>query len=123
MYLAIDLTKKDIIHVILFDESLLVEKEVPGRNRDALVIIDELLREQQLTTRDVQGIMVVLGAGSFTSTRIGTIIANTFAYVFHIPVLPIQVENLSHLVAQISRFQSELHHSLLPTYSAPPSIG
>ena len=101
MYLLIDPSVKNEIRLSLFDEGKKVDKTFSGRNRELLFCIDAFLKERKLTKADVEGIMVVIGAGSFTSTRIAAVAANAFAYARQIPVLAIAEEQVDHAQALI----------------------
>ncbi len=92
MYLLLNLSEKNIIHLALFHSTALKEKRIEGANRELLFCMDAFLKETQCTTRDIQGMMVVVGAGGFTSTRVSVIVANTFAYIYQIPLLAIDIE-------------------------------
>lgn len=47
----------------------------------------ELLRQQQLDFKDVEGIVVYKGPGSFTGLRIGIAAANALAYGLDVPII------------------------------------
>jgi tRNA threonylcarbamoyladenosine biosynthesis protein TsaB len=49
--------------------------------------IDELLKSQNKSWQDVQGIVGFKGPGSFTGLRIGLSVANALAYANQIPVV------------------------------------
>src|SRR3989339_540250 len=93
-FLLIDMSEKDQIHLALFDEKKIVEKNYEGQNRELLLCIDNLLTENNFEKENIKGIMVVVGTGSFTSTRIACVVANTFAFVLQIPLLAIKVEEI-----------------------------
>ncbi len=86
MYIMIDMSEKDVVAVSIFDEQSIKHKKEMTKNRDLLPLIEKFLLEEGVKQEDVQGIMVVVGSGSFTSTRIGCVVANTFAYAMKIPV-------------------------------------
>lgn len=124
MYALFDLSNKDIVHLALFDEQQIIHKEIEGRNRDLLVFVDTFLQEQHMTKEGVEGIMAVVGAGSFTSTRLATTIANTFAYVQKIPVLTItadQIDDVQMLIPTLLKQPRGQYVSA--TYSAEANIG
>ncbi len=124
MYALFDLSGKDIIHLALFDEQKIVHKEVQGRNRELLVLFADFLEEQHLTKTDVAGIMTVVGAGSFTSTRLGTTVANTFAFVQQIPLLTITVEQIKDVQSLIPTLLKQPKGQYVSaTYSAEANIG
>jgi tRNA threonylcarbamoyladenosine biosynthesis protein TsaB len=48
--------------------------------------IDELLKTNKMTLKDLNGILVYEGPGSFTGLRIGITVANAMSYGLQIPV-------------------------------------
>ncbi len=124
MYALFDLSKKDTIHLALFDEQRVTHKEIEGRNRELLVFFDAFLQEQNITKEDVQGIMTVVGVGSFTSTRLATTVANTFAYVHQIPLLTITADQIDQVQALIPKLLKQPRGQYVSaTYSAEANIG
>jgi tRNA A37 threonylcarbamoyladenosine modification protein TsaB len=68
--------------------------------------------------------MVVVGAGSFTSTRVACVVANTFAFVLQIPLLAIslkQAQNPQKLIPKL--LKQKKGNYLSATYSGEPNIG
>lgn len=51
-----------------------------------LIEIENLLNTQQKTSKNLTGIVVYQGPGSFTGLRIGVTVANTLAYSLQIPI-------------------------------------
>lgn len=49
--------------------------------------IGKLLRQQQLDFKDIEGIVVYQGPGSFTGLRIGIAVANALAYSLTVPII------------------------------------
>lgn len=124
MYLLIDLSEKDTIHLALFNEDTIEHKKSSGRNRELLVCIDDFIREQTLDKKEVAGIMVVVGAGGFTSTRVGAVVANAFVYAEQIPVLAIQqdqIDSIQELIPALLKQPKGQYISA--TYSGEPNIG
>lgn len=124
MYLLIDLSTKDSIHLALFDEHSIIHTKAIGRNRELLALINNFFIEQKFTKERLKGVAVVVGTGSFTSTRIAAVVANTFGYVERIPVLAIQLEDMAHLSSIIPSFSCQpVSQYISPTYSGQPNIG
>lgn len=124
MFLVIDLSEHNLIRLRLVDEKVKYEHDQAGKQRAVLAAIDSFLSEHGLTPRKLYGIFVVTGAGSFTSSRVGAVIANTFAYVQHIPVLGIMASQVDTVVSHItSMLAQKPGHYLLPTYRAEAHIG
>ena len=125
MYLLIDMSVQDQIHLALFDTETRVDKIFKGQNRELLFCIDELVKSRKYKAEsDIKGIMVVVGAGSFTSTRIACVVANTFGYVLQIPLLAISVERVDkvkELIPVLSKQPKGQYISA--TYSGEPNIG
>lgn len=51
-----------------------------------LPLIDKILKENNLKLKDINGIKVNTGPGSFTGLRVGTSIANTLGFFLKIPI-------------------------------------
>lgn len=49
--------------------------------------IEEILNKSSISLKDVQGLVVFQGPGSFTGLRIGISVANALAYSLSIPVI------------------------------------
>jgi len=98
MYLLINLSEKDIVHLALFDEKNYQEKKYHGQNHELLECIENMIKCTKLRTvrnlrtnniKVLKGIMCVVGSGGFTSTRIATVITNTLGFTLQIPVIGI----------------------------------
>src|SRR3989344_1989575 len=101
-FLLIDMSKNDQIHLAFFNEENFFSKNYPGQNRELLFCIDDFIKENKVTKEGIKGIMVVVGVGSFTGTRIACVVANTFAFVLHIPLLAIKVEDIDRIQTLIT---------------------
>jgi len=122
MYLLIDLSEQNIIHLGLFDKDTLVEKNYEGQNRELLEAIASFFKKQKFKREKLGGIMVVVGAGGFTSTRIACVVANSFAFVLQIPLLAIQKgDNVQELIPKLLKQPKGQYISA--TYSGEPNIG
>ncbi|MEK7084889.1 MAG: hypothetical protein AAB932_06655, partial [Patescibacteria group bacterium] len=86
MYLLLDPSNKETFHIVLFDEQNVFSYEESGEHRDLLSAIDQVLSRHGITNDAVKGIAVVVGAGTFTRTRVATTIANVFGYARRIPL-------------------------------------
>ena len=65
----------------------------------------------------------MVGVGSFTSTRIACVVANTFAYAMQIPLLAIkenEIENVQKLIPKLLKQPKGQYISA--TYSGEPNI-
>ncbi len=122
-YLLIDTSERDTIRLSFFDEATKQDVQREASNRDLLKVIDDFLTVNKVSKDTVAGIMTVVGEGGFTSTRLATTVANTFAYVQKIPVLAISKEQVSDPQALISALSKQpIGQYISATYSAPPNI-
>jgi tRNA threonylcarbamoyladenosine biosynthesis protein TsaB len=90
MLLAID-SSTQMIGLALFDGSTILAESV-WRSRSHHTIelapgIQQLLERSGFKARDLSGLAVALGPGSFTSLRIGLAVAKGMAMALHIPVV------------------------------------
>lgn len=86
-YLGIDTSNKFIIVTIFNDEDVLYFKqEVGNRKASELisVLIKEAIDELNITMKDLSGIVVTKGPGSFTGVRIGLSSAKVLAMTLNI---------------------------------------
>ena len=124
MYLLIDPSQKDTIHLALFDEKKRFDKSLDGRNRELLFCIDEFLTKHKLPKEEVLGIAAVVGEGGFTSTRLSVTVANTFSYALQIPVLTVGLEEVTDTQSMIEKLKKQPDGQYISaTYSGEPNIG
>ena len=124
MYLMIDTSERDVIALSLFDKEQKKDVRVTASNRELLQTIDSVLTSENILPEAILGIMVVVGEGSFTSTRLATTLANTFGYVQHIPLLAIskkQAEDPQSMIPSLLEQSSDQY--LSATYSGVPNLG
>ncbi|EKD67138.1 MAG: hypothetical protein ACD_48C00582G0002 [uncultured bacterium] len=124
MYLMIDTSERDVIALSLFDKEQKKDVRVTASNRELLQTIDSVLTSENILPEAILGIMVVVGEGSFTSTRLATTLANTFGYVRHIPLLAIskkQAEDPQSMIPSLLEQSSDQY--LSATYSGVPNLG
>ncbi len=124
MYLLINTSAKDSISLTLFKGSFVEQKSYSAVNRDLLLSINSFLEVNKLSVQAIKGLVVVVGTGSFTSTRIATTVANTWAYSEKIPILAVGVKEITDLVSLEEKIsQSSVGILILAIYSAEPNIG
>jgi len=95
MYLFID-TLSDPTYIALFDEkrTILDSKTWPGKQKEFDTLteeIDVLISKNNLSYNNLSGIIVIIGPGSFTGTRVTTLIVNALNYGFNTPLFPLTV--------------------------------
>lgn len=99
--LFIDTTSnKEIIVRLTVDGKDFEEKRAIENNRTQIVLplIDQLLKEHNLSPKDLNAIEVNEGPGSFTGVRVGVSIANTLSFALQIPVNGITLKENGKLV-------------------------
>ena len=122
MYLLFDLSQRHPSPCSI-QRSYYHSHSVPGRNRELLAVLDDFLKNQKATKQEIKGIMVVVGTGGFTNTRIACVVANTWAYAQKIPLLAImadQVENIQQLIPLL--LSQPVGQYISATYSGVPNI-
>jgi tRNA threonylcarbamoyladenosine biosynthesis protein TsaB len=98
------------------DGAVLGEAAFPSRHtlvKRMLPRLDWLLAESGLTKRDIEGIAVSSGPGSFTGVRIGAAAAKTLAWGLHVPLA-----GVSTLEALAYPFRALRGHLLVPVINA-----
>jgi tRNA threonylcarbamoyladenosine biosynthesis protein TsaB len=101
-WLGID-TATDQASVALTDLSLVVERTWRGRRNhtvDLAYAVDDLLRHADIQARDLAGIAVAIGPGSYTGLRVGLAFAKGVALAAGVPV--VGVPTLHSLAAALS---------------------
>lgn len=93
----------------------------PAVEGGALGAIAELIQSFNLPLSAIKGLLVRVGVGRFTATRVAITAVNTLSYVLHIPVrsvlaAPSADPALVLSVAAAGRYA-------LPSYSGEPRIG
>lgn len=87
--LFIDTSNQDVSIALLKDGKIInkITKSIPNEHsKYAVSYIDEVLKKSEITPKEVQSIMVVIGPGSFTGVRIGLTIAKVYALLNNIKV-------------------------------------
>lgn len=88
----IDTSLSDVSIALVKDRKLLskINNNIPGQHSIYVTkYIDDILKENKLSPKDVDEIVVVNGPGSFTGIRIGVTIAKMFAYLQSIRIISI----------------------------------
>ena len=88
----IDTSLSDVSIALIKDGKLLskINNNIPGEHSIYVTkYIDDILKECNLSPKDVDEIVVVNGPGSFTGIRIGVTIAKIFAYLEKIRIVSI----------------------------------
>ena len=90
--LFIDTSLADVSIALLKENKLLsqIHNNIPGEHSIYVTkYIEDILKDNNLSPKDVDEIIVVNGPGSFTGIRIGVTIAKIFAYIRKIRIVTI----------------------------------
>lgn len=90
--LFLDTSSKKLVVYLVKDKDILYFKELETTNDHSKYLvpfIDEALKQNNLSPKDINKIYVVNGPGSFTGTRIGVTVGKVFAYSIEIKVIPV----------------------------------
>jgi len=90
MILVLDTaTHRPVVALAAADGTILAERQWESRHRhgeELLARLDEVLADAGASRRDLDGVVVGTGPGSFTGLRIGLATAKTVAYALSIPI-------------------------------------
>ncbi|OGH87615.1 MAG: hypothetical protein A3J93_03770 [Candidatus Magasanikbacteria bacterium RIFOXYC2_FULL_42_28] len=120
MFLVIDSSAPDQVNLSLWLNTVWVHGYFLA-SAPLLVSIDKFLKQQQKTVADLKGVVVVVGRGRFTATRVATTVANTLAYVLNITVIAVTEIDWEKLPEQIRSAPTNQYASAL--YSGEAHIG
>lgn len=122
MYLFINTSEREYFYFCLFDESVVAEKKDTDTT-DVLGGIQNFLKEQNKTMKDIQGIAVLVGKGTFSSTRSAVSVANAWAFAEHIPVVTVQPDKPFEILEIIKLLQTKNPGDpVVAEYSGVPNI-
>ncbi len=85
MILYIDTHDREKI-VIRIDSKRYQTEAKERSSQKLLPFIDKVLKKNKLTIKDISGVEVNTGPGSFTGLRVGVAVANTLGFVLKVPV-------------------------------------
>ena len=77
------------LQLVLFKDGKVFDERIKreGKHSECLVpLLQDLLEKNEITFKELSGIMVVNGPGSFTGVRIGVVVAKMISYCKNIPV-------------------------------------
>ena len=90
--LFFDTSSEKINLSLIKDDNILYEKQLQTQNDHSSYLvpfIDEALKTNDIDFEEVDRIIVGIGPGSFTGTRIAITVAKTYGYTKNIPIYPI----------------------------------
>lgn len=136
MILYINTTERDFIKFALIDnksEVFLLSKAVGNKQSENMIfLLNKFLRSKRIKLTALSKIVVNREPGSFTSVRIGVVLANTLSYSLKIPIIgvdnfsPIKKEDYLELLSHDSKeefikpFYYKEAHITMPNIKFPP---
>jgi len=121
MYLLLDNSKAKEIILSLYLNNKWVQHIYSSQEVSSLEAIDKCLNDESVALKDLKGLAVMVGVGSFTATRISVTIANTMAYALGIKVVAINKVDEVDLINKIE--SASVGVLVSAVYSGEPNIG
>ena len=90
--LFLDTSSKKLEVILVKDNEIIGKKELESINDHAshlVPFIDEVLKDNNIETKNINKVYVVNGPGSFTGTRIGVTVGKTLCFSNNINVIPV----------------------------------
>ena len=103
------------------DEVIGLKEEAGGNNhaKNLLPFVEEVLKQGGCTVKDLDGVAVSIGPGSYTGLRIGVSTAKGIAYTAGIPVMAIgTLEGIAQGAKQLWSLQSSENVQIVPMIDA-----
>ena len=131
MFLFINSLQEGKISLALFKNPNSIqwfERSIKGKSREnILVILDKVLKQNKKKIKDIQGIVVVNGPGSFVGIRIVLSVVNILGWVLSIPIKGVnlsQGETNEDLIKKswVQIIRSKKYKAIQPFYNQEPNI-
>ena len=107
MYLIINTSdNKKIFIGLIRDDKLISKKIISAKYKQAeklLPMIEKLLEKNKVCLKNLKGIIIAKGPGSFTSLRVGVVTANTLSFALGIPVVGVGVGEFDDLEGLVKK--------------------
>ena len=124
MYLIIDPSSPEVVRFSLVDTGFRTAKEYTADHAGFLGALDNFFEKRQVTRDQVAGIAVVVGAGTFTRTRLAVTLANIWSFAYHIPVRTITFLQSADAEVVLKKFIEPTNSKYITAiYSGEPNIG
>lgn len=132
MILIINTASPDKIIVALSENKKILNTSIiktrRGQKDILLKTIDRLLSKNKVEVKNLKGIIVVTGPGSFAGLRVGIVVANTLSKTLDIPVLGVKLADFTKLSDLVELGEKKLKkpgkgRMVLPFYNKEPNIG
>jgi len=117
-------TKKIILALIDSKGEFLIKKSIRAEYKQSeklLVGIEKIIKDKKKKIKDISGIIVTKGPGSFTALRIGITTANTLVFALGVPVVGIMDdEKVEKGLLELKKRRKRA--SVVPEYGMEPNI-
>lgn len=124
MILAIDTSTPECKMFLIRNNSVFADKNWLAERRLALELLEQLetfLAENESSFKDIKGLVIFRGPGSFTGLRIGITVFNTLAEGLNIPIVgELGDDWLKQGIGRLS--EGKVDTIVLPEYGMPPHI-
>jgi hypothetical protein len=129
MILYINTAQRDFLQFALISKTdvFLLKKNVGRKQSENMLLqLNNLLEKNKFKLEDLKKIVVNRGPGSFTSVRMGVVLANTMSYALKIPVWGIrgdeyELEKREDFL-QLNQIKFKKGGFTIPYYDRDPNI-
>lgn len=117
MILTIDTINREKVVIGLYENDTLkcFDFETADQSADILPTIEGILKKNNISLKDIKGILVNQGPGSFTGVRVGVTVANALAWSLDIPVLGYMDGKIDQALKKVKK-QENFSCGTLPHY-------
>jgi len=120
MYLLIDNSTEHQIIIHYYINNSWQKKEFFLDELSLVGVIENLLKNENITLSGLEGLAVVISKGRFTATRVAVTTVNTLAFALKIPVVAV-TEWSPNLLKKIK--ETKIGQYVTALYSAEANIG
>lgn len=121
MYLLLDNSDKENICIYNWSDNNWSKNFYSSSEYGLVEAIDSFVKKEGRKVGDIEGLAVLVGKGSFTSTRIAITVVNTLAFVLNIPVVSVSSVLDTNIVQKIKDSTPGIFCTAV--YSGEPNIG
>lgn len=131
LFLIVDVTDFDKLAMIFWRSEKMQKKVWPksaGRHLNILLCLDKFLQQAKVNLKNLSGLVLLEGGGSFSGTRQAAAILNTICLVGDVPVLGLDKrkygEDWLKIIRAAKKYfrQPAKNHFIKPIYSGKPNI-
>lgn len=122
MFVIIDNTEIGKVTFFTLNNKIVQRDFKVENNKSVLVYLDKFLSKIGLELKDIKYLGVVVGHGSFTSTRLAVTVVNSLAYALKIPAIGVPKNWDAEQVLKNVK-ETPVGQYISPQYSGEPNIG